>query len=59
MSDQWEYQFVSFPVPADEHVNEVLADWGAQGREAVNYAVTADHHGDPGRYSFLFKRRVA
>ncbi len=38
---------------------EVLADWGAQEWEAVNHAVTADHHGAPGRYSFLFKRRVA
>lgn len=59
MSDQWEHQFVSFPVPADEHVNEILADWGAQGWEAVNQAVTADHHGIATYYSFLFKRRVA
>ncbi|MFE0790426.1 hypothetical protein [Streptomyces mutabilis] len=59
MSDQWEYRFVSIPAPEDEHVNEILADWGAQGWEAVNHAVTADHHGIPMYYSFLFKHRLA
>ncbi len=50
---------MSFPVSADEHVDEFLADWGVQGWEAVNHAVTADHHGVTTFYSFLFKRRVA
>ncbi len=62
MSGQWEYQFATLAVDAgnwDMQVNDMLAQWGAQGWEPVNHTALADREGFPVHFTFLFRHRSA